>query len=88
MEKPMLKTITPEICKKLEEIGFDDGEINTIEIIHELNTRKYSIDVKKLVNQIAFEKLSKGIGETFEKEKWEDEDFFGVVENLRKEKNK
>jgi hypothetical protein len=84
----MIKTITPEICKKLEEIGFDDEEINTIGIIHELNTREYSIDVKKLVNQIAFEKLSKGIGETFEKEKWGDEDFFRVVENLRKEKKK
>jgi hypothetical protein len=56
----MIKTITPEICKKLEEIGFDDGEINTIGIIHELNTREYSIDIKKLINHVAFEKLSKG----------------------------
>ncbi|KHE91455.1 MAG: hypothetical protein K8F52_14755 [Candidatus Scalindua rubra] len=84
----MIKTITPEICKKLEEIGFDDGEINTIGIIHELNTREYSIDIKKLINQVAFEKLSKGIGETFVKGKWGNEDFFGAVENLRKEKNK
>ena len=84
----MIKTITPAICKKLEEIGFGEEEINTIEIIHELKTRKYSIDVKKLINQIAFEKLAKGIGETFEKEKWKDKDFFEEVENLRKEKEK
>ncbi|MCR4344950.1 MAG: hypothetical protein NUV44_09325 [Candidatus Scalindua sp.] len=82
----MIKTITPEICKKLEEIGFDDEEINMIEIVHELKTRKYSIDVKKLINQTAFEKLSKGIGETFKKENWGDDDFFKVVEDLRKEK--
>jgi len=84
----MIKTITPEICKKLEEIGFDDEEINMIEIIHELKTRKYPIDVKKLINQIAFEKLTKGIGGTFKKENWGDEDFFRVVENLREEKKK
>ncbi len=84
----MIKTITPEICKKLGAIGFDDDEINTIEIIHELKTRKYSIDVKKLINQTAFEKLAKGIGNTFEKEKWGEEDFFKVVEHLRKEKGK
>lgn len=82
----MIKTITPEICKKLEEIGFDDVEINMIELIHELKNRKYPFDVKKLINQTAFEKLAKGIGETFEKKNWRDEDFFKVVEDLRKEK--
>ncbi len=84
----MIKSITPEICKKLEAIGFDDEEISSIGIIHELKTRKYSIDLKKLINQAAFENLTKGIGETFDKNRWDDEDFFKEVENLREEKKK
>ena len=63
----MLQTITPEICSKLGEIGFEKDEINTIQIIHELKTRAYSIDIKKLINKAAFENLSKGISGTFEK---------------------
>lgn len=84
----MLETITPEVHEKLEKIGFKKDEINTIQIVHELKTRKYSIDIKKLINQVAFEKLSKGIAETFDKNKWSEEDFFNIVENYRNEKKK
>ena len=84
----MLQTITPEICSKLGEIGFDKDEINTIQIVHELKSRRYSIDIKKLINQAAFENLSKGIAEAFEKNKWSEENFFEIVENFRNEKKK
>ncbi len=82
----MLQIITPEICNKLGEIGFEQDEINTIQIIHELKTRTYPIDIKKLINQIAFKKLSEGIAETFEMNRWNEEDFFEVVEKYRDEK--
>ena len=84
----MLHTITPEICSKLGKIGFGEDEINTIQIIHELKTRTYPIDMKKLINQAAFENLSKGIAETFEKNRWIEDDFFEIVERHRNEKGK
>jgi hypothetical protein len=83
---PILATITPEIRSKLEKIGFDEDEINTIQIVYELKTRNYPIDIIKLINQAAFEKLSKGIAEAFEKNNWSEEDFFEIVEKHRAEK--
>ncbi len=65
----------------------EEDEINTIQIVHELKNRTYSVDVKKLINQEAFENLSKGIAETFEKNKWSEEDFFEIVEKYREEQN-
>ncbi len=82
----MLRTITPEICNKLQEIGFDKDEISTIQMIHELKTRTYSVDIRKLINQVAFRNLSEGITETFEKNRWSEEDFFEIVERHRDEK--
>ena len=84
----MIETITPQILNKLEEIGFEEDEISTIQIVHELKNRTYQIDIKKLINQITFENLSKGIAETFEKNKWSEEDFFEIVEGHRAEKKK
>jgi hypothetical protein len=80
----MIKANTPEPYKKLEAIGFEKDEITTIQMIHELKTREYSVDIIKLINQIAFDNLSKGITETFEKRKWSEEDFFEAVENYRR----
>ena len=84
----MLQTITPEICGKLGEIGFEEDEISTIQMVHELKTRTYSIDIKKLINQAAFRNLSYGIAETFEENRWNEEDFFKIVERHRDEKKK
>lgn len=84
----MLEIITPEIIGKLEQIGFEQEEINTIQIIHELKSRTYSVDIKKLIHQAAFENLSKGIAETFEKNRWTEDDFFEIVERHRAEKRK
>ena len=83
----MLQAITPEIISKLGELGFQREEINTFQKIHELKTRPYSvdIDINKLINQAAFENLSKGIAETFEKNKWSNEDFFEIIESHRAE---
>ncbi|MCI5147860.1 MAG: hypothetical protein D3916_00345 [Candidatus Electrothrix sp. MAN1_4] len=86
-EKRMLqKKNMPEMYSKLGEIGFDKDEINTIQIVHELKNRSYSIDIKKLIHQVAFENLSKGIAKTFEKNQWSEEDFFAIVERIRDEK--
>jgi len=82
----MPEMITPEIYKKLEEIGFEEYEISTFQMIHELKTRKYEFDIKNLINRIAFQNLSEGISETFENNKWTEEDFFNIVETYRKEK--
>jgi hypothetical protein len=82
----MLGTITPEIHKQLEEIGFNENEISTFQLIHELNTREYQFDIKQLINKIAFRNLSEGVAETFEKNKWTEEDFFNIVEIYRQEK--
>ena len=57
----MLETITSEVVDKLEEIGFEQDEINVIQILHELKNRTYPVGIKKLINQAAFENLSKGI---------------------------
>ncbi|MBW1615347.1 MAG: hypothetical protein JRJ49_02200 [Deltaproteobacteria bacterium] len=84
----MLQTITPEICKKLEKIGFQKDEINTIQLVHQLKTGLYSIDIKKLINRVAFENLSKGVAETFEKNQWSEENFFDIVEDIRNENKK
>ncbi|MCP4345168.1 MAG: hypothetical protein GY795_06535 [Desulfobacterales bacterium] len=84
----MIETINTEIRDKLEEIGFEKDEINAIQIVHELKSRTYPVDIKKLINQAAFENLSKGIAETFEKKKWSEEDFFEIVERHRAEKKK
>ena len=84
----MLQIITPEICNKLEEIGFEEDEINTIQMVHELKTRTYLIDIRKLINQLAFRILSEGIAETFEKNRWSEDDFFEIVEKHRDEKKK
>ncbi|MCP4366154.1 MAG: hypothetical protein GY800_12775, partial [Planctomycetes bacterium] len=46
------------------------------------------VDIKKFINQAVFENLSKGIAETFEKNKWSEEDFFEIVERYRDEKKK
>ncbi len=82
----MLQTITPEICNKLVEIGFEEDEISTIQMIHELKTRAYSIDIRRLINQAAFKNLSEGIAQTFEKNRWNEEDFSEIVERHRSEK--
>jgi hypothetical protein len=84
----MIKPVTPELYKKLEEIGFEEDEINTIQIVHELKTRTYSIDIMKLINQIAFNYLSRGITEIFEQRQWSEEDFSEIVETYRTEKKK
>jgi len=84
----MLQTITPEICSKLGEIGFEEEDINTIQMLHELKMRTYSIDIRKLINQISFRHLTVEISETFEKNKWNEEDFFEIVETCRGEKIK
>ena len=84
----MLQTITSEICNKLGEIGFDEDEISTIQMVHELKTRTYSVDIRKLINQAAFRNLSKGVAETFEKNRWSEEDFFKIVERHRDKKKK
>lgn len=84
----MLKMLTPEVCKKLEEIGFREDEISTIQIVHELKNRAYPIDIKKLINQVALKNLSEGIAKTFEKNRWSEEDFFEVAERYRTEKKK
>jgi len=84
----VIETITPQILDKLEEIGFEEDEINTIRIVHELKSRTYQIDIKKLINQVTFANLSEGIAETFEKNKWSEEDFFEIVEKRRDEKKK
>ncbi|MGE0083185.1 MAG: hypothetical protein AB7S75_02060 [Desulfococcaceae bacterium] len=81
----MSEMITPEIYKKLEEIGFEEYEISTFQMIHELKTRKYEFDIKQLINRIAFDNLSEGIAETFENNKWTEENFFDIVETYRKE---
>ena len=84
----MLKTITPEIHKELERIGFEENEISTFQMIHELKTREYSIDIKELINKSAFYNLSKGIAETFEKNNWSEEDFFEIIQKYRNERKK
>lgn len=84
----MIEMITPQILDKLEEIGFEEDEINTIQIVHELKSRTYPVDIKKLINQFAFGNLSEGIAETFEKNEWSEEDFFEIVERRRDEKKK
>jgi len=84
----MIETITPQILDKLEEIGFEKDEISTIQIVHELKSRTYPIDIKKLINQVTFANLSEGIAETFERNKWSEEDFFEIVEKRRDEKKK
>lgn len=84
----MLSKITPEIHKKLEEIGFGEDEINMIRIVHELKSRSYSIDIQDLIRRAAFENLAEGIAQTFDQNQWEDEDFFEVIERHREEKRK
>ncbi|MDM8549384.1 hypothetical protein QUF72_04865 [Desulfobacterales bacterium HSG2] len=56
--------------------------------IEELKSREYTINIRKIINQIAFQNLSEGIAETFEKNNWSDEDFSEIVENYRDEKKK
>ena len=82
----MRGTITPEICKKLEEIGFEEDEINTIRMVRELKRRTYPINVKELIHRIVFENLSAGVAEAFERNEWSEEDFFEIVEKHRAEK--
>jgi hypothetical protein len=84
----MIETITPQILSKLEEIGFEEDEISIIQMVHELKSRTYPVDIKKLINRIAFENLSGGIAGTFERNKWSEEDFFEIVERHRAEKKK
>jgi len=79
----MLQTITPEVCNKLGEIGFEEDDINTIQMLHELKMRNYSLDIKKMINQVAFKHLTTGISETFKKNSWNEEDFFEIVDNVR-----
>jgi len=81
----MSVAITEKIHKKLEEIGFGENEITTFQLINELKTRQFQFDIKQLINKIAFRNLSEGIAETFEKNKWSEEDFFNVVETCRSE---
>ncbi|VFN05634.1 MAG: hypothetical protein BECKG1743D_GA0114223_110841 [Candidatus Kentron sp. G] len=81
----MLRTITLEIRGKLGEIGLEEDEIGTIQMVHELKTRAYPIDMKKRINQAAFRNLSKGIAGTFENNRWSEEDFFEIVEKCRDE---
>lgn len=80
--------ITTQLIEKFEEICLREDEISTIQIVHELKNRKYTIDIRKIINQIAFESLSEGISELFEKNNWSDEDFFEIVESYRDEKKK
>jgi len=82
----MLKTITSDVLDKLAEIGFGEDEISIIQMVHELKSREYTVNIREIINQIAFQNLSEGIAETFEKNNWSDEDFSEIVENYRDEK--
>ncbi len=84
----MIQAITPNIHNQLLQIGFDDDEINTFKKIHELKAREYTIDIKGLINKIAFENLTRGISQTFEKNKWSDQDFYVLIEQYRNDKKK
>lgn len=67
----MLETITPEIHKKLEEIGFEEDEINAIKIIHELKIRKYPVDIQELINKAMAEKIREELLGKVEELSWE-----------------
>jgi aryl carrier-like protein len=84
-ETLMFSKITPEIQKKLEEIGFGEDEINMIRIVHDLKSRSYTIDLQDLIRRAAFENLSEGISQTFDENQWDEEDFFTVVGQHRNE---
>lgn len=81
-----MKEIPSDIKNRLKKIDFDDDEINTLEKIHELKSRSYSFDIRRLINEVAAETLSNAIAWTFEKNKWNDRDFFDLAEKHRKEK--
>lgn len=84
----MLSKITPDIHKKLEEIGFGEDEINMIQIVHELKSRSYSIDIQELIRKAAFENLAEGVSRRFEESGWDEEDFFQMVEDYRADRKK
>jgi hypothetical protein len=84
----MLETITPEVLNKLGEIGFEEDEISAIQILHELKTRPSKPDIRELINQAVLRSLSEGIAKTFEKSSMNEEAFFNIVEQHRREKKK
>jgi hypothetical protein len=67
----MLETITPEIHKKLEEIGFEEDEINAIKIIHELKIGNYPVDIQELINKVMAEKIREELLGKVEELSWE-----------------
>lgn len=67
----MIKTITPKDYKRLEEIGFEKDEISAIEIIHELKSWKYPIDINELINKTVSEKIRDELLYKIEEMSWE-----------------
>lgn len=52
----MIESINTKVRSKLETIGFEQDKISAIEIIHELKTGKYPVDISEFVNSDCFEK--------------------------------
>ena len=67
----MLIVITPEIHRKLEEIGFEKDEIDAISFIHELKIGNYSDNITDLVKKGLSSNVRKQISDRIKELSWE-----------------
>ncbi|MCP4349497.1 MAG: hypothetical protein GY795_28785 [Desulfobacterales bacterium] len=67
----MIETINTEIRGRLEEIGFEKDEISVIEIIHELKTGKYPVNINEVVNRAISEEIREGLLDKIDELSWE-----------------
>ncbi len=84
----MMETIDANTHEKLREIGLEEYEISTLQILRELKSKNRGVDIKKLINKAAFQSLSKSVSETFDQNQWSDEDFYNIVEDVRSKRKK
>jgi hypothetical protein len=83
----MLKTMTGDVYKRLEEIGFEQDEIAVFDIIHQFKEQQLLDDIGELIREYSFRRMMAEATQTWEAKQWNEEQIFDLVERCRQEKS-
>lgn len=81
----MYPTETSSIHDELERLGFNEDQIDIVEMIHDIEDDTLIKEIKNTIRDFSFKRLMKTASETWEKNNWTEEKVFEMVENVRKE---
>jgi hypothetical protein len=82
----MLKTMKPDVHKRLEEIGFEQDEIALFDIIHQFKEQQLLEDLREVIREYSFRRMMAEATQTWDANQWNEGQIFDLVERHRQEK--